>query len=83
MSKYFYCDTRTNVCEIKERYCINHEQIYLSPVVQSIVSLTSSLMANWLSVAANVFSNIFIFLLQKCEQLLKLQRLLTFLQQKI
>ena len=37
------------------------------PVVQSFVSLTSSLMTNSLTVVAKVFSNTLIFLLQKCE----------------
>ena len=40
-------------------------------VVQSIVSLTNSLMANSLTVVAKVFSNTLILLLQKCEQLLQ------------
>ena len=39
----------------------------LGPVVQSIVSLTSSLMTNLLTVVAKVFSNTLIFLLQKSE----------------
>ena len=37
------------------------------PAVQSIVSLTSSIMTNLLTVVAKVFLNILIFLLQKCE----------------
>ena len=37
------------------------------PVVQSIVSLTISLMTNSLTVVAEVFINTLIFLLQKCE----------------
>ena len=43
------------------------EIITLGPVVQSIADLTSLLMTNWLTVAAKVFSNTLIFLLQKCE----------------
>ena len=39
----------------------------LGPVVQSIVSSTSSLMTNWLTAVAKVFSNMLLFLLQKCE----------------
>ena len=41
----------------------------LGPVVQSIVSLTSLLMTNSLTVVhvSKVFSNTLIFLLQKCE----------------
>ena len=37
------------------------------PVVQSIVSLMSSLMTNSLIVVAKVFSDTLIFLLQNCE----------------
>ena len=40
---------------------------YQGSVVQSIISLTSSLMTNSLTVVAKVFSNTLIFLLQKCE----------------
>ena len=40
---------------------------YLGPVVQSIISLTSSLMTNSLTVRAKVVSNMLTFLLQKCE----------------
>ena len=47
------------------------------PVVQSLVSLTNSLMTNFLTVVAKVFSNTLIFLLQKFE------KLPTFIQQKI
>ena len=36
-------------------------------VIQSIISLTSLLMTNSLTVVARVFSNTLIFLLQKCE----------------
>ena len=35
--------------------------------IQSIVSLASSLMTNWLTVVAKVFSNTLILMLQKCE----------------
>ena len=41
------------------------------PGVQSIVSLTSSLMTNLLTVVAKVFSNTLIFLLPKFEVLLQ------------
>ena len=37
------------------------------PVIQSIVSLTSSLMTNSLTVVAKVFLNTVIFLQDKCE----------------
>ena len=39
--------------------------VYLGPVVQSMVSLLSLLMTNSLTAVAKVFSNTFIFLLQK------------------
>ena len=38
-----------------------------SLVVQSVVSLTSSLMTKSLTVVVKVFSNTLIYLLQKCE----------------
>ena len=41
------------------------------PAVQGIVSLTSLLMTNSLTVVAKVFSNTLKFLLQKCEYLLQ------------
>ena len=37
------------------------------PVVQKIISLTSVLLTNLLSVVANIFSDTLIVLLQKCE----------------
>ena len=40
---------------------------YLGPIVQSIVSLTSLLMTNSLTVVGKAFSNTLIFLLQKCD----------------
>ena len=39
----------------------------LGPVVPNIIRLMSSLMTNWLTVVAKVFSNTLRFLLQKCE----------------
>ena len=48
----------------------------LGPVVQSIVSLTSSLKVISLTVLANSIHNILIFFAEKCE------KLLTFFQQK-
>ena len=40
---------------------------FLGPVVQSIVSLTSVLMTNSLTIVTKVFSDTLIFLLLKCE----------------
>ena len=46
-------------------------QKVLDPVIQSIVSLTNSLMTNLLTVVAKAFSNTLTFLLQKREKLLQ------------
>ena len=43
------------------------ENFTQGPVVQSIVYLKSSLMTNSLSIVTKIFSDTFIFLLQKCE----------------
>ena len=53
-----------------------HKLIYLGPVVQSAVSLTSWLVVKMLTVLVSTISNSQVFLLKKCE------KLLTFLQQK-
>ena len=50
----------------------------LGPVVQSIISLTSSLVVRMLTVLVSTISNSQVFLLKKCEQLLQMQKLLTF-----
>ena len=52
------------------------------PILQSIVSVTSSLMTNSLTVVAEIFSNTLIFLLQKCEYLLHCKSYPHFFQQK-
>ena len=41
--------------------------LHLGPVVQSIVSLTSSLVVKMLNVLVSTISNSQVFLLQKCE----------------
>ena len=53
------------------------------PVVQSIVSLTSSLRVISLTVSADSMYNILIFFAEKMWVAFALQKLLTFLQQKI
>ena len=53
------------------------------PVVQSIVSLTSSLRAISLTVLAGSMHNILIFFAEKMWVVFALQKLLTFFQQKI
>ena len=51
--------------------------LHQGPVVQSIISLTSSLMVKMLTVIVSTISNLQVFLLKKCE----MQKLLTFFQQ--
>ena len=53
------------------------------PVVQSIISLTSSLRVISLTVLADSIYNILIFFAEKMWVAFELQKLLTFLQQKI
>ena len=48
---------------VKEEYMV----IVLGPVVQSIVSLTSSLVVKVLTVTVSTVSNSQVFLLEKCE----------------
>ena len=44
-----------------------HKLIYLGPVLQSVVSLTSSLVGKMLTVLVSTISNSQVFLLKKCE----------------
>ena len=53
------------------------------PVVQSIVSLINSLVVKLLTVLVSIISNSQVFLLKKCEYLLKTQKLLTFFSKNI
>ena len=55
----------------------------LGPVVQSVVSLTSSLRVISLTVLADSIHNILIFFAEKMWVAFALQKLLTFFQQKI
>ena len=55
----------------------------LGPVVQSIVSLTTSLRVISLTVSADPIYNILIFFAEKMWVAFALQKLLTFFQQKI
>ena len=57
--------------------------IILGPVVQSIVSLTSSLRVISLIVLADSIHNILIFFAEKMGVAFAMQKLLTFFQQKI
>ena len=57
--------------------------VKLGPVVQSVVSLTSSLRVILLTVLADSIYNILIFSAEKMRVAFALQKLLTFFQQKI
>ena len=67
--------------------CMNWQALFswdkLGPVVQSIVSLTSSLRVISLTVLADSIHNILIFFAEKMWVAFALQKLLTFFQQKI
>ena len=56
--------------------------IILDPLVQSIVSLTSSLVVKILAGLVSTLSKSQVFLLKNFEKLLQMQMLLTFFQQK-
>ena len=74
---YAYCYISTGLV----RYNL-HEDVSLDPVVQSVVSLTSSLRVISLTVLADSIYNILIFFAKKMWVALALQKLLTFFQQK-
>ena len=57
--------------------------IFLGPVVQSIVSLTSSLRGQLVKCLMTLLPNILIFFVEKVREAFVLQKLLTFFQQKI
>ena len=57
--------------------------MYLGPVVQSLVSLKSSLRVISLTVLADSMYNILIIFAEKIWVAFELQKLLTFFQQKI
>ena len=65
----------------------SHDLIFLTinqgPVVQSVVSLTSSLRVILLTVLADSIHNILIFFAEKMWVAFAMQKLLTFFQQKI
>ena len=66
-------------CHMRNSF-INTDQ---GPVVQSVVSLTSSLRVISLTVLADSIYNILIFFAEKMWVAFALQKLLTFFQQKI
>ena len=53
---------------------MNSEDKDQGPFIQSIVSLTSSLVVKMLSVLVSTISNSQVFLLKKCELLLQMQK---------
>ena len=55
----------------------------LGPVVQRIISLTSSLRGQLLKCFMTLFQNTMIFIVEKIGEAFALQKLLTFFQQKI
>ena len=59
------------------------KNIYLGPVVQSVISLTSSLRAISLTILADSIYNFLKFFAEKMWVAFALQKLLTFFQQKI
>ena len=74
-------------CGYKVTYWMTNSHIqinwHLGPVVQSFVSLTSSLRVISLTVLADSIYNILIFFAEKMWVAFALQKLLTFFQQKI
>ena len=77
-----------SLCRLNSLHWVAMESSYglendQSPVVQSIISLTSLLMTNLLTVVAKVFSDTLIFLLQKCEYLLQCKSYSHFYNKKI
>ena len=63
--------------------CPKDTLLHLGPVVQSVVSLTSSLRVISLTILADSIYNILIFFADKMWVAFALQKLLTFFQQKI
>ena len=72
--------TISSVFDYRSRGCNFESQV---PVVQSIVSFESSLVVKMLTVLVSTISISQAFLLNKCEYLLHLQKLLTFFSAKI
>ena len=73
------------MAHIKQKSAFEHAQNaqIQGPVVQSIVSLTSSLRVISLTVLADSIYNILIFFAEKMWVAFALQKLLTFFQQRV
>ena len=63
--------------------CSCFKNKHQGPVVQSIVSLTSSLRGQLVKCFTTLLSNTMIFFVEKMREAFALQKLLTFFQQKI
>ena len=72
-----------NVSSIMDILSTSGVGFYQGPVVQSVVSLTSSLRVISLTVLADLIHSILIFFAEKMWVAFALQKLLTFFQQKI
>ena len=68
---------------LKKLFILNYPNIFQGPVVQNVVSLTSSLVVKMLAVLVAQYLIHRYFLLKKCEQLLQMQKLLTFFSKNI
>ena len=82
---FFFRENKTSDLE-KQENCHNflvRKEHYQGPVVQSVVSLMSSLRVISLIVLADSIYNILIFFAEKMWVAFALQKLLTFFQQKI
>ena len=79
--------TPQNATSDQGLHCLHYTKEFLlnilGPVVQSVVSLTSSLRVISLTVLADSIHNILIFFCWKMRVAFALQKLLTFFQQKI
>ena len=73
----------TSVNHFHQHAYILSKKYIQSPVVQSIISLTSSLRVISLTVLTDSIYNILIFFAEKMRVAFALQKLLTFFQQKI
>ena len=70
------------MCAVWEQLPLRRSE-YQGPVVQSVVSLTSSLRVISLTILGDLIYNIIIFFAEKMWVAFALQKLLTFFQQKI
>ena len=88
LQQLFYCTVGLSLYDLKIKDIIAPDRGFFStrilgPFVQSIVSLTSSLLVKMLTVLVSTISNSKVFLVKKCELLLQMQKLLTFFSAKI